>query len=161
MISSNFPAFIISLIARKYSVYAALKAAEHTLALRPAKHPVQPTLTEAISAVREIMDQTHCHFIYLTTEDQQLLDGMKEEFKDSLLYCDVPRYSGKIDRRLNEIRYNEADSYKSKGINYIVPVGVLAKCNYLFAGRTSGSVAVLLMDNCFEGVTVWNNGEYE
>ena len=31
MISSNFPAFIISLIARKYSVYAALKAAEHTL----------------------------------------------------------------------------------------------------------------------------------
>ena len=31
MISSNFPAFIISLIARKFSVYAALKAAEHAL----------------------------------------------------------------------------------------------------------------------------------
>jgi hypothetical protein len=31
MISSNFPAFIISLIAQKHSVYAALKADEHTL----------------------------------------------------------------------------------------------------------------------------------
>ncbi len=128
--------------------------------LRPPNHPKQPTLSEAITEVRRLMSVYGCEYIYLTTEDEELLAGMVNEFGSILKFSNVPRYRHDIKGYLSEEKRNVKDDYIQKGYDYIVPIGVISKLTCFFAGRTSGSVAAVIMSSSLDKVTFWDDGVY-
>ena len=51
------------------------------------------------------------------------------------------------------------DPYKN-GMEYIVPICILSRCKNIFAGRTSGTVALPLLNNGFLNSYYWDSGCY-
>lgn len=130
------------------------------VALKPRNHPIQPTIDEAIPEIKRLMQEFNCNKIYLATEDISLLEGIKNEFGNALYYSDVLRYDHNVSGYLSEVKRERDDDHYLKGIDYLIPIGILARCKYFFAGRTSGSVGVLLLNNSLQKSIFWDKGCY-
>lgn len=137
-----------------------LRGTDYT-SLRPSGHPVQPSIDEAISCIMQLMEKNKCHYIYLATEDEYILCEMIRVFGDKLKYSNVPRYKHNVNKKLHKIRRSNTDDYIRKGINYLIPIGVLAQCGFFFGGRTSGTVGALIMGMGYREAVFWDKGLYE
>lgn len=128
---------------------------------RPHGHPIQPSINSSICAIENIMQMQGYNEIYLSTEDQDILEAMKKHFGTALRFSDVERYPGKVEGFLSDNHKKRKKDYYYRGIDYLIPMGVLMQCKGLFAGRTSGSVGLLLMGMNIEYKSFWDEGNYE
>ncbi len=128
------------------------------LKLRPLNHPVQPNLNDAVEMIDSM--ESNFEYIYLTTEDPIYIKALKNKYGNKLIYSDVQRYDNYKDGYLSKIKGRRKDYYYKKGIDYLMTMGVLSKCNALVGGRTSGTIAILIMDNNFSEVKLFDKGRY-
>lgn len=122
-------------------------------------HPVQPSCEEVVDRVRELLIQQKCNKIFLATEDEIILDRMKQEFGDALYYIDQKRYSGVQNEKLGHL-----SDYKKDAVDmnraYLTAIYYLAHCDCFFGGLTTGTVGAYLLSPGFEYFECWYKGTH-
>lgn len=128
------------------------------IGLKPYNHPIPPTIEEAIYKTKKTMHEYNCNKVFLVTEDEDILDAFKTEFKQSLLYVPQRRVKNTNKEYIEDVINNIKDENIEK--QYITAIALLARCNCLLSARTSGGVAALVMSEGFEYEFFWNKGRY-
>lgn len=128
--------------------------------LRPFRHPVQPSSKMVIEKAKKVMNEKKCNKIFLATEDENILNEFKSEFGNSLIYINQKRFSNTENKYLSEIEFNRKNDSYLKGLEYLTSIVLLSRCNCFIAGRTSGTIGVMLMTNGFEYTYFWDLGRY-
>lgn len=122
-------------------------------------HPVQPSVEEVITKTRQSMDKNRCDKIFLATEDDTILEKMKQEFGDKLYYVDQKRYQGVQKDKLGHL-----SDYKAGAIDmnraYLAAIHYLSQCCCFFGGITTGTVGVYLLSDGFEDFEFWYKGSH-
>lgn len=122
-------------------------------------HAVQPSAEEVIAKTKESMMRNHCNKIFLATEDEAILEAMKREFGESLLYVEQKRYQGMQPDKLGHL-----SDYVSGAIamnqSYLAAMYYLSTCCCFFGGVTTGTVGVYLLSEGFEEFDFWYRGAH-
>ena len=131
---------------------------------KPTGHEIQPDPQVVLNDVKEEFSKGSYDAVFLATEDLDILNMFKEEFKDKLLYIDQVRISKKDMRGdkwlAAELKDNKEYQSEDVFLNYFSATYVLTKCKCLFAGRNNGSKGVLYMPSCYDFVKIYNLGQY-
>ena len=132
---------------------------------KPRNHPVQPNPLDVIRDTKEVMNKYNCDYVFVATEDADILDVFKNEFGRRLLYIEQTRLR-KQDITKNDylssafMRLNQSNDIFHRCIDYLSATFLLSKCNCYIAGRTGGSKGVLIMSNGFEFKKIYDLGLY-
>ena len=132
-------------------------------ALKPHRHPVQPTIEQAISKTREVLAEGSYDAVYLTTEDKNILAAFVEAFGEKLILSDRdpiefdPNAGKWVTECFGDRREN--DKYLT-GLEYLVSMLLLTKCSGLITSRTSGSTGIMCLSEGFEYLYVFDFGVY-
>lgn len=127
--------------------------------LKPYGHPIQPSVREVIAKIKQFMKSYMCQYIFLATEDNDIYKSFYAEFGNRLIVPDTTRYVDTGENYLADIVRKEKNGFIS-GRNYLTSIYVLSKCKCLVAGRTSGSLAAVLLSEGYEDMYLWNLGYY-
>ena len=124
--------------------------------MKPQGHPIQPTIEQIIEKVTEVVAAKKCNKIYLSTEEQKIVDKMKSVFGDTLMYVQKAYidYQGGYLADVNVI------DKRQNGIDYLTQIAILAKCDCIVAGVCSGTVGAALLSEGFEYEYYWDLGYY-
>lgn len=156
----------------RYTQYFADKKGEKVLglflrgtdyiSLRPYEHPVQPSIEMALSKTHEIIEEQGCQWVFLVTEDQSILESFQKEFRKKLFFVqEQQRFKEMLPgEHIAEHSFHRDNDRYLKGMEGLIQMGLLTKCNCLAAGRTSGSVAAMVMQPDYEYTYFWNLGRY-
>ena len=103
--------------------------------------------------------------MFVATEYKDILDVLKAEFGDKLLFLDQRRYSGKDMQSaqvLAQIKKKDKERNPIKdALDYFAAVYLLTRCCCFIGGRTGGTKGVLLMDDGFEYKKIYDLGLYK
>ena len=130
-------------------------------AQRPYRHPIQPPLEYSLTKVIEKLNEWRCNKIFLATEDKFIAQNVKNIFgnvcvmldKEFIMYNDVSKF-------VSQFHLERENDYFLRGKEYLTEMVLLSACNCLVAGRTSGTVGVMMMTNGFENSLTFNFGRY-
>lgn len=128
--------------------------------LKPAGHPIQPDVDTVIAKAKELMEERECKYIFLATEDKDILDQFQKELGDCVIINQGDRFSNTGGRYLAQIMEEEKINKYNNGLNYLTTIYLLSQCNCLLAGRTSGLLGALLMGHVYEYQYFWDCGSY-
>lgn len=128
--------------------------------LRPSKHPIQPTMEQLIEKTVEVMKKNDCNKIFLATEDKEIAKAFFAKFGD-MCTTNSQDYVDYKDGYLAEIRGENRNDKYLRGFNYLITILILAKCNCIVAGRTSGTVGAALLSDGWEYSYFFDLGYYE
>ena len=132
---------------------------------KPKNHPIQPDVSEIIKDAKKVMKEKQCNYVFVATEDKDILDVLKAEFGDKLLFLDQRRYSGKdmqSDQVLAQIKKKDKERNPIKdALDYFAAVYLLTRCCCFIGGRTGGTKGVLLMNDGFEYKKIYDLGLYK
>lgn len=127
--------------------------------LKPYAHPIQPNVDQLIEKVNDYRKKYDCRKIYVATEDAKILDRLKNVYGEDLLYTNQKRiYDTKEYLNFNA-EFTERSPFE-RGMEHLKSIYLLAKCNGMIAGRTSGTVGALLMADHYEFQYVFSLGRY-
>ncbi|NLG05626.1 MAG: hypothetical protein GX567_17650, partial [Clostridia bacterium] len=128
---------------------------------RPSRHPIQPDLMDLIRKTDELMTEKQCEFVYLATEDEDVYELFLKHYKDKLKTMNMKRFHADEIHNINEALADQQDNDAcQKGIDYLVNIGVLAKCSCLVAGCAGGTYGALLLTEGYEDTYIFNLGYY-
>lgn len=132
---------------------------------KPKNHPIQPTAEMVITEAKKVMKKYDCNFIFIATEDEDILTKFKNAFKDKLLFLPQKRYhkddisSGEFLAQAKEHDTSRNPTEDAK--MYLAAIYLLTKCNCFIGGRTGGTKAVLLWEDSYEYKHIYNLGLYK
>lgn len=129
------------------------------ISLRPEGHPIQPDITDVVEKTKNYLKWHECEYVFLATEDEKIYEIFREEFKDNLIAPNVQRFRETKKEYLAETLKREGDVAKNSR-QYLASIYTLAKCKCLIGGRTSGSVAALILSDGYEDFYLYNLGYY-
>lgn len=127
---------------------------------RPKGHPVQPTIGQMVSKVREVMKEQQCTCIYLTTEDADIFAQFRKEFGPLVKSLDIKRYSDTGTANINDIAAREKESRYMMGKKYLLSILILSECDCLVAGSAGGTHGALLMGKEYDYQYIFDLGVY-
>lgn len=116
--------------------------------IKPYLHAVQPSVNECVNKVKEKVIEWGMDYIYIATDDEEALVEMKKQFCDKLLYYDRVRFSNTGKKRLAFVSFDREHDRYIKGVDYLMEITLLAKCDSLVAGKAGGTIGALLLNNC-------------
>jgi len=130
-----------SIFSGKTNILGVLCRGTDYLRKKPGGHPVQPEPVKVINKAVEIIEKYQCNYIYLATEDQEIYNLFKTEFKEKLISNEQRRFSRNDFKNLDYISQimnsNKEENY-SLGLDYLSSIYNLSKCDYFIGGKTSG-----------------------
>lgn len=129
--------------------------------LKPFRHPVQPTVEEVIEKAKEVMQKQNCNKIFLATEDEDIFKSFQKEFGSKLIYNDQKRFKDTENKYLSEIHFDRKQDAYLKGLEYLTTIVLLSRCNCFVAGRTSGTIGVILFNPQFNYMYLFDKGRYK
>lgn len=127
-------------------------------------HPIQPSIEEFISKIKEVLAKEDLEYIYLATEDHCIAQRVKEEFDKIVIenrrqYYDE-RYRNDAYLTTKEI-YDREDGAFLKALEYFSSINLLSKCDSFVAGLCGGSEAAEYFNgNRFKTNYLFDKGEY-
>ena len=132
---------------------------------KPKNHPIQPTAKQAIKDAKSAMKEHHCDYLFLATEDQDILNSFQKELHERLLFLPQRRYTkADLHKTLYLAQAKNADKERNRledAKMYLAAIYLLTKCNCFIGGRTGGTKGVLLMERGFEYKYIYNLGLYK
>ena len=141
-----------------------LRGTDYT-ALKPAGHPIQPTVEQAVEIVEQFRNKYKISQIFLVTEDYEIYKRIKEIYKELCITVSfdsfIKSYKGKKlighDISINEI---DTSSY-IRGLHYLLKLILLSKCRYFVGGNTMGSwAACVFKEKQYKDKYVFDLGYY-
>lgn len=127
---------------------------------RPKKHPRQPNPDEMIKKVFITMEEQHCDWIYLATEDEVIYQKFRDAFGDRLRVTQAKRCKNSGNTNINDIGYQREHDKYLKGKEYLINILILSKCNCLVAGSVGGTYGALLMSSGYDYQFIYDLGVY-
>lgn len=138
------------------------------LGLKPFGHSVLPSVQMTIEKIEELIDvwgkeTGEYDAIFVATEDENILKGLKEHFKDKLICNDCYRFEDTGSAALFNVIGNAHDArYKyEKMMDYLVTTYCLSKCDALIAPMVNGTLGALRMKGIYEQVYIFRLGNYQ
>lgn len=133
--------------------------------LRPYGHPIQPPTNVVIEDTKLKFKEWGADKIFLTTEDQTIIDLFKREFDDKLIYMDRryvldEEYIETEDECIGFSGFNRENDKYLTGLEYLASIVILSRCNAIIASPTSGIVGALLMSEGFDNTLIYDWGVY-
>ena len=111
-------------------------------------HAIQPDIQTLIDKTKEMLIKWNCEYVYLSSEEDFVVEIFQKHFGNNLLKNNRVRLSA-IDKK-NSVSFDENDKYL-KGIEYLTDIVILSKCNCLIGSIVGGSIGAIEM----------NQGRYE
>lgn len=131
---------------------------------RPKGHPIQPRPEDVMDKAEVVMNEYKCDYIFLATEDADILNFFKHRFDQRLLYVEQKRVGREDMRSVDKVMQANikinTDRYKM-GLDYLCATYILSKCECFIAGRCGGTKGVLLMTKGFEYEFIYDLGIFE
>lgn len=93
-----------------------------------------------IDKVKKTAEKRQCKWIFLATEDEDILQMYIETFGKSLIYIEDERLCSKEKKLLGQAWKEKHIDLKEKGLNYILNFYILSHCKCFVGARTSMSV---------------------
>ena len=134
------------------------------LNIRPYGHAIQPDPQTVINKAKELLKKYNYKKIWLATEDADIYDMFKKEFKDILIENPQYRYRNTKDKVLSQVFVDRKDHNYNLGKEYLLTMYILSKCKYFIGGVTCGTHGLWLLSNAFKNqkyVYLWQLGSYK
>ena len=109
---------------------------------KPKNHPVQPEPQVVIKDAEAIMKKYGCDYVFLATEDQDILDMFKSHFGTKLKYIKQNRVTHEQMKNVNRLMSISSKSNRDKylmGVEYLSATYILSKCHCFIGGRCGGT----------------------
>ena len=143
----------------EYTIGVICRGTDYQL-LRPAGHPIQPSPEDLFDIIDSLLERACYKYVYLTTEDIEIYQSFKRKYKEILISLPQKRVALKEKKYLADVvKENGIDTY-DRNLQYLTAVVLLSKCRALVGGRTSGTVAAIVMSEGFSDMYLWNDGRY-
>ena len=128
-------------------------------------HPVQPNNIQIINKIKTVLKKyPEIKKIYLATEDLDIYNKLKSEFKDMIIDNGQYRISYKNKENkykfLSQVTTERENHNYNLGLEYLTSLYILSKCKYFIGGRTAGSMGVYYMSKGFKYSYWFNLGRY-
>ena len=136
------------------------------ISLKPSGHPIQPTIDQACEKINELLlTDPGIERIFLVTEDNNIYKEIKYRYPDkcSIVSFDsiVKDYSGNHLLAYDKSVYELGTPY-DRGMNYLVKLIILSKCNYLICDNTMGSWSAVIFNGGISDYNyAFNLGKYD
>ena len=108
------------------------------MALKPKGHNIQPDIESVISKVKEFLNSFSIAQVFVVTEDYDYYSSIKDS-----ICCPVISSDDEFVKNYNSSDYvSESislDGY-SRGLNYLIRLLLLTKCEYIVSSYASGSI---------------------
>ena len=133
--------------------------------LKPAGHPVQPDVQQAIVKADEVMQRNGLEYVFLVTEDADIYKSIKEYYKERLIIVTydkfISNYKGKSFLSQDyDVITQLSDSPYQRGMNYLAKIILLSKCKCFVGGNTCGSWAANVFSDGYIESYIFNLGLY-
>ena len=127
---------------------------------RPSGHPVQPTAEMMIEKIDAVIKERGYNKIYLATEDKLIFNKFKFHYGEKIISIEsnLIDYNGKS--WINTLLPSDEQGKIDKGMDYLMSIMILSRCKAFIAGRTSGSMGVMLLTKGFEYSYFYDLGYY-
>lgn len=127
--------------------------------LKPYYHPIQPDVNAIIQKVNEYREKYNCSKIYVATEDAGILERLKKEYGNNLLYTNQKRIAA-TNTFLNFNKEFTSRTPEERGLDNLASIYCLSLCNGIVVGRTSGTVGAVLLAERYEFKYIFSTGRY-
>lgn len=129
--------------------------------LHPKDHPIQPNVDEMLDQTDFSMKEYSCKKVFLATEDAAIERAFREKYKDALFVINEKKIDYKGYGHLYDTSrlMSQGDRIQNATI-YLKKILILSMCNCFIAGRTSGTVAVMLQNHHFDYTYFFDLGRY-
>lgn len=124
-------------------------------------HPEIISMDDCIREIKKAMSQCYFDHIFLATEDSRILDQMKKEFQEQLVYyTDVNRAS--TDKIIIQNNSGRENNFYLNGLEVLRDVYTLASCDGFIGGLSQVSFAVRIFkysfNETFEYIKILDKG---
>lgn len=130
------------------------------VSLKPKGHPIQPTVEMVEDKIDLFVERHDISRIYVVTEDYSIYSAIQDRYGDIVFSADdnfVKDYD-KNDFLESSLK---RDAY-TRGLDYLIRLILLTKCDYLITSLASGSQFVMdLKKDKYKDEFVFNLGVYE
>ena len=133
------------------------------VAMKPHGHPIQPTPEQVIEKVHDALHEKNFDAVYLTTEDKKILAKFQTAFGEKLITLnrDYINFDYDDDKWIMAYVAERKNDRYLRGLEYLVSMLFLTKCQGLITSMTSGSSGVMCLSEGFEYLYVFDLGVYE
>lgn len=130
------------------------------VASRPSHHNIQPTPDEMYARIDEMMQKHGCTKIFLATEDGGIYQKFKEKYGD-IIITNTKRYVKYESGYIAQTLYENGNAGREAGMEYLVTIMLLSKCDCLCAGIVSGTGSAILLSEGYREMYLFDMGRYE
>ena len=106
------------------------------------------------------MDQYHCEYCYLVTEDENIRMAFEQRMQNRLITTQQLYFIQTNQEFLSNQLSNQAEHLYNKNQEYLCSLFLLSHCDCLLTGRTSGAVVSLILKHDYEYLHIYNQGKY-
>ena len=123
--------------------------------IKPEGHYIQPTAEEMVTDANKIMTEEKIDYVYLATEDEEIVNIFQNNFGKRLITRDKPLTNKEV-AGLVPVAQVAAEQFGriESGINYIKDIDLLSRADYLLTSGNSGAVLAIIM-NGLKYIKVW------
>ena len=129
-------------------------------ALKPKGHYKQPTIEQVMEKIDDFLGKYSIEKIQLVTEDFSIFQKFKAKYGDILFSSDDSFVKNYSTEDYKESSFQN-DPYE-RGLNYLIRLILLTKCDYLISSITNGSLFVLAeRENEYKDCYLFELGKYD
>lgn len=127
---------------------------------KPSGHPIQPSVERVFEKADEVIAQHQCTRIFLGTEDAAIYSRFRERYKNTVVTNRKHFVAYNGEPSIGKLIMDKAEDLKAEGMEYLVTIALLARCDCFVGGHTSGTIGIMLMNDRFEYKYIFNLGLY-
>lgn len=112
-------------------------------------HPIHASLDMLCKKIDESLEKWNLKYIYVATEDASYCRYLKERYADKIYFTDQERYEVDEGEMLSDIHRRQDNKRNGfdMGMDYILSIDLLSKCNSLIASGECGGLSEALRQN--------------
>lgn len=112
-------------------------------------HPIHASLDMLCEKIDECLKQWNLKYIYVATEDASYCRELKKRYRERVFFTDQERYEVEDGELLSELhkRQQTKRSGFDIGMDYILSIDLLSKCNSLIASGGCGGLSEAVRQN--------------
>lgn len=129
-------------------------------AAQPRGHHRQPTLEELFVKVDEVIVTYGCTKIFLGTEDVHIYNTFIKKYGNKVFTNRKQFIEYHGEKSIGKVVINKVQDKYEEGMDYLVTIAALARCDCFVGGHASGTVGVILMNKNFEYCYIFDLGLY-